>query len=333
MAFYTTMIRLLKIPFRPFFSPIMSLFILLFGYNAIFGEACKDGRRPLFFFADRSVANHSSPDFTNELFSQLQAPLKEISYCLTQLDAKALADTTVADEMVMFLTMDITLAPRPMGSATFHDSFAASDFDTIAEMEIALVRLKDWSPTERQQSLEHPLISLSYNTAELSTFQSVLIRKIVENLRTQYICHLRIQSIPEHTTIRSTSGLEGVTPLEWILPMGPLTITGKAEGYEPLRRKIDLQEPGMHTYVLQMRKNQFYNSKFIYPTILGGIATVASYLLEQHYYNEYSKLGKTDLDTRPDHFAQLFSTAQRYQSTTAACFVLTGASFALSFWF
>lgn len=327
------MIRLLKIPLPPFFFSVLSLFILLFSYNATFGETCRDGRRPLFFFADRSVANHSSPGFTDELFNQLRAPLKEIHYCLTRLESTALTDTNVADEMVMFLTMNVTLAPRPMSSTTFHDSFVVSTFDTIAEMEIALVRVKDWSPTKRQQSLEHPLISLSYNTAELSTFQSVLIRKIVENLRTQYICHLRIQSIPEHTTIRSTSGLEGVTPLEWILPMGPLTITGKIEGYEPLRRKINLQEPGIHTYVLQIRKNQFYNSKFIYPTILGSIATVASYLLEQHYYNEYSKLGKTDLDTRPDHFAQLFSTAQRYQSATAACFVLTGASFALSFWF
>ena len=59
--------------------------------------------------------------------------------------------------------------------------------------------------------------------------------------------------------IRSGSGLEGVTPLEWIVPVGIFTIEGKHKGYEPINHTIEISEPGVHTCYLQLRKDRFIN--------------------------------------------------------------------------
>jgi hypothetical protein len=47
------------------------------------------------------------------------------------------------------------------------------------------------------------LISLLFDPGELSTFEAVAVRKTVENLRTQYICHLRLESEPSGVMISS----------------------------------------------------------------------------------------------------------------------------------
>jgi hypothetical protein len=190
-----------------------------------------------------------------------------------------------------------------------------------------------WSKAARKRALGAPLLTLPYRPEDLSTFTSVLVRKIIENLRIHYICHLRIQSVPEGVTIRSKSGLEGTTPLEWITPVGRLPITGELEGYEPIKKRIDLSAPGMHTYVLQMRKRQFYHSSFFIPTIVLGVSSAGCFVAERYFYNRYKRLGRADRDGNPDAFGRYFSTAKKLEYATTAGLILTGVSATLCFVF
>ena len=242
---------------------ILFSIIYPFSYYSVQAEECGAGKQPLFFFADTAADHYTPPGFTDRIFHQLKQPLEEIGYCITRFDTAMLADSTIREELVMVLSMRLLVSEhqvvRPVvaGDDEIHDSETVHLLDTAVFTVVSLLRVDSWSPRQLKRAAENPLLSLAYSPEELSTFESVLMRKIVENLRTQYICNLQIQSIPEGAIIRSNRGLEGMTPLEWIIPVGKLSINGELEGYEPIRRTIDLSTPGMHTYVIEMGKRRF----------------------------------------------------------------------------
>jgi hypothetical protein len=320
--------------FRCFFSALLTL-------AAVAGaDDCGTGRRPLFVYADSSAIRAAPDGFISRLIRQLQQPLDEIGYCVLKFSPAFLSDTTLQDEQVMAISMQYSLTERrgePLPAVEgAHDATGSGQ----ARMVVTLLQITDWSPRQVKRALESPLLTLDYRPEELSTFESVLIRKIVENLRTQYICHLRIQSIPEGATIRSRSGLEGITPLEWITPVGKLSITGELEGYEPLRRRIDLTSPGNHTYVLELGKRRFYHSGFFMPTVLLGIASVGCFAAERIVYNRYERLAKEDrlsaeerAENKPDPFAQTFTIAKNLERAAAVTAGLAGVSFVCCFFF
>ena len=325
--------------FRYFFSALLTL------VAAAGADDCGTGRRPLFVYADSSVIRAAPAGFISRLIRQLQQPLDEIGYCMLKFSSAFLSDTTLQDEQVMVISMQYSMAERrgePSPPAA--DGAEKEPRDALgtaqARMVVALLQITDWSPRQVKRALESPLLTLDYRPEELSTFESVLIRKIVENLRTQYICHLRIQSVPEGATIRSRSGLEGITPLEWITPVGKLSITGELEGFEPLRRRIDLTSPGNHTYVLELGKRRFYHSGFFIPTILLGIASGGCFAAERITYDRYEHLAKEDrlsaeerAENKPDPFAQTFTIAKNLERAAAVTAGLAGVSFVCCFFF
>ena len=327
----------MKHPDRPFFHIlvyyILLIFLAFFLPVRVRANDCTAGRRPLYFFTDSTVVRYTLPVFSSTIFQQLQVPLAEIGYCLTGLHNSVPADTGARDELVMMLSMefsvngDASLFSRTNGAET------GGRQDTTARMVVALLRVEDWSLSQRRRALKNPLLTLEYSPEELSTFTSVLIRKIVENLRTQYICHLRIQSIPMGVSIRSKTGLEGITPLEWIIPVGKLPIVGELEGFEPIHRRIDLNSPGIHTYVLQMRKRQFYHSKLFIPSLVFAVSSGVCFGMERYYYAKYQKLERPERETDPEAFAHTFKIAKTCERVAAVSLALTGTSFILSFIF
>jgi hypothetical protein len=296
---------------------------------SVSAESCSPGHRPLFISVDSTATGYTPPGFFDRLELQLRQPLDEIGYCMIRFSPAVLSDSSVLEEQVMAISMRITVSAQKMVSDT--DSTIVSD--TAANMAVALVPISEWTPRNVRQTLENPLVSLEYHPDELATFESVLIRKIVENLRTQYICFLRITSVPDGVTIRSQSGLEGTTPLEWITPVGKLSISGELKGYEPLHRKINLTEPGNHTYILEMSKRRFYHSKLFIPTIALGVVSAGCFAADRIVYNHYSSLGRDDRGKTPDRFTQTFTIAKNLERAAAVTGTLAGVSLACCFFF
>ena len=119
---------------------------------------------------------------------QLKNPLKEIGYCLTVFSPDVLTDSSKINDLVMNVSL-------------FYP-----DSDSVA---VLLIGLQSIELFQQKEVFENPLISLVYEPGEISTFKSVLVKKTIENLRTEYVCHLRIQSAPEGVRIRGESGWRG----------------------------------------------------------------------------------------------------------------------------
>ncbi|MBN1576007.1 MAG: PEGA domain-containing protein [Chitinispirillaceae bacterium] len=326
-------------PFLSYTLSCILIFCPLIAPHEAQASECGPGKRPLFFFADSSVSRFTPKGFNKRLYRQLKQPLKEIGYCITPLTRASLSDTAVQEELVMVLSMLISITERQKlipgagDSSGIVDSETVSLYDTSALMVVSLLRVDDWSSRQLKLAKKNPLLTLDYTPEEMSTFESVLMRKIVENLRTQYICHLRIQSVPEGATIRSKSGLEGITPLEWITPVGYLWITGEHEGFEPIRRRIDLSSPGMHTYVIEMGRRRFYHSRFFIPTLLLGASSAACFVVERVYYKKYQELDRDDRGKKPDPFEHNFTIAKNCERAAGVTLALAGVSLTLSFFF
>lgn len=303
------------------FLSLLLIFIIPFSLYA--SANCGTGKKIIVFHTDSLVENFTPDGFCERLFSQLKTPLNEIGYCLVQKDVPTISDST--EHLYMFISMKFDTLPE-------NDTTQTST-GKIGEMIISLLETNNINKRTINESLNHPLISLSYNPNELSTFESVLIRKTVENLRTQYVCHLRIQSNPQGVHIKTETGLQGDTPLEWIIPVGQLSISGELDGYEGINRKLDLDEPGIHTYFLQMRKKLFYHSKFMYPTVTFALLSGVFYIAEHHYYNEYLQLSENDYFNHPERFSRSFNKAKNYERAAVAALSLSGVSLFLTFWF
>ncbi len=322
-------------------SPFLIFFILFLSaeyINSAQAVRCGAGKRSLFFVADSTFYQHTPSGFAERIFNQLKQPLEEIGYCITLFDTVFLYDSGMAEELVMVLSM----IPAASGSngllpmkSSQNEFIPDSEFLTTNSLVtiVTLLQVKSWSEKQLQQAAETPLLSLAYKPDELTTFESVLTRKIVENLRMQYICHLRIQSIPENVLIRSDRGLEGRTPLEWIIPLGKIVIRGESEGYEPVHRKIDLAVPGIHTYVFEMSKRRFYHSHFFIPTLVLGASSVTCFALERYYYNKYSNLGREDRGKVPDPFERNFTIAKNFERASAVTLTLGVLTLTLCFFF
>lgn len=310
-----------------FFSPLQ---------HECMAAECGTGKRPLFFAVDPKLVEYMPNGFSAHFFEMLDVPLQEIGYCLTRYSSAIYNDSIYQDEMVMMLSIKFstTSGSEQNDIESFPDNQPEASFtsaDTNARITISLVEVNEWKSVERAYSLANPLLSLTYEPEERTTFESVLIKKTVENLRMHYLCHLRIESIPEGVHIRSVHGLEGVTPLEWITPLGKLPVLGDLKGYEPIRRKITLRTPGNYTYVIQMQRLHLYHSRFFVPTVALGSGSAVAFLLSQASYTSYMHLGKNDQN--PNKFNTAWNITRFFEITTFTCLAAAGCTFTLCFFF
>lgn len=282
-----------------------------------YAQTCKPGKQLLVFKTEQQFRTYADSAFTDEIFKQLRKELEEIGYCLVRDTTSQIADTS---ENVSHLLFSFKNLPADLDSSA-----------TSPELVVALLENQKTSRTEIQKALDAPLVSFMFDPEDLFSLKAILVKKIAENLRNQYVCHIRIHSSPDKVHISSTTGLDAVTPVEWIQPLGNISVHASREGYEPVQKKIKLTEPGVHTFYLQLGKRKFYHSNFFYPAVTAGLASVVFYSLEHYYYDRYHSLSRKDYSDNPEQFGRTFRKAKTFEYLTLGSILLSGVSLGLSF--
>lgn len=287
--------------------------------NAALPEECGKGKKLVLFKTSDAVDSKIRAGFSDDFFDALNTPLKEIGYCPVFLKKDDFKDTLLKATPVLFV--DAT------------EQFSEAESASTVIFQIYFLPLEEIQPDFSIPQKANLLISLRFIPDELSTFEAVAVRKTVENLRTQYVCHLRLESDPSGVQITSSIGLDGKTPLEWVIPVGDLEIEGYMKGYSALKRNLKLESPGSHTYVLEMKARQFYNSRFMIPTIAFGVSSVVLFGLERYYYSQYLNLDREAYFNNPDKFGELFNKAKKFEYAAFTSLGLTAVSFSCTFFF
>ncbi|MCX7727173.1 MAG: PEGA domain-containing protein [Chitinispirillaceae bacterium] len=314
---------------KNFISLTIIFCILLLWAGASYSEEeCKEGKRVLFLLVDNSVTNRCAYDFAGELYAQLKEPLKEVGYCLRHYEVDSCNDTTSDFGELLFIWLKVSYNKK-----TTSDSFVEEIIiDSIEELSLSLASCQATGEEEIMKSLR-PFLLIHFDRTDILAFTSVLARKIIENLRNQYICHLRVHSNPSGAKVRAKDGLEGITPVEWVIPVGKTVLTCELKGYNTLTRKVEITSPGVYTYIFELNKRQFYHSKFFVPAVIFGTSSAICFGLERYFYENYRNLGKEDRENRPYLFERTFSLAKGFEYASTGTLILSGCFIVLSFIF
>ncbi len=277
---------------------------------------CKTGNQPLFYSPHPLLDARTAPGFSDSVRRQLRDPLRELGYCIQEAgDYRAILDTSRYAENLVLQTQ---ATEEGGGSGT---------------VLVALLRVRELARGRLAEALTRPLVSLHFGPGEVSTLPNILVKKISENLRSQYVADLLIRSHPDGADVRTPSGLEGRTPVEWVMPLGIVEVTLEKDGWAPMKREIDLSVPGLHAYDLQLSKRHFYNSRFIYPALATGAISLIAFGFENHYFSRYQALGAVDRKDRPEVFGDTFHTAKTYEGIAYTALGLAWLNLALCFTF
>lgn len=287
--------------------------------SALLRQECKVGSQVLYYSPHPLLDAATIEGFSDTLGRELREPLSELGYCIQEAgDYRSISDPSDTARHGDNLVLQIQAESASAGPGT---------------ILVALLRARDLARGKLAEAFAHPLVSFRYDPGEASSLSSILAKKISENLRSQYVADLLVSSHPAGASVRSSAGLEGTTPVEWVLPLGNLQVTMEKKGYLPLVREIDLSSPGRHAYDLQLSKRRFYHSPFIYPTLVAGAVSLIALGLENHYYEEYRSLGPQDLKNRPAVFGKTFQTAKIYEGIAYTAMGLAWLNLTLCFVF
>lgn len=269
----------------------------------------------IFFDFDSSFTRFLPSASPQNLSEQLKKPLSDIGYTLSELNAALSPENENRNYLILLFSVKVQ----------------STTPDTNYTMQIDLVKIN--ITDGRQKSQSSSFITLNFGSSELNTVKTVLSRKIIENLRTHYVCHLRVQSSPQGARIKTETGLEGVTPLEWIVPVGILTIEGELRGYEPINHTIEISQPGVHSCYLQLRKRQFYHSRMMIPGAALLLTSAVCFISERYYFNNYHDMRKNEREGSSEFLDKTYKRAKKFGYLGAASLVLSAVSFSLSFKF
>ena len=190
---------------------------------------CKPGSQTLYYSPHPMLDAKTLPGFADTLLRRLEAPVSELGYCIQPIvDYRAMLDTAKYGDN-LFLHALVTEGPMSSSPSQF---------------VVALLRGRDWAADKLPEAISRPLVSLPLYRSDPAGLIDVLVRKVAENLRLQYVAHVLIQSRPGEAATRADNGLQGKTPVEWILPLGSLDLVLEKPGYIPLRQRLDLYLAG-----------------------------------------------------------------------------------------
>jgi hypothetical protein len=284
------------------------------GTGASSDSGCKAGNQTLFYSPHPLLDARTAPGFSDSVLSQLRDPVLELGYCLEEVkDPRSILDTAKLGENLILQTLVPDESP--------------------GMVLVASLRVRELALGKLAEAISRPLVSLRFGPDEAQGLPNILARKIHENLRSQYVADLVIRSHPPGAYVRTPNGMEGRTPVEWLMPLGNMSVALEKSGYLPLRRDMDLSSPGQHTYDLQMVKRRFYHSGFIYPALAAGALSAVSFALENHYYSRYQALGAADQNNRPEAFGDTFHTAKSYERLAYTAMGLAWLNLVLCFTF
>jgi len=286
---------------------------------------CGGNKQALWYYPHEKLDAKTYPGFSRELFNDLALQLTGIGYCLRYYSAgdSLLSSPKSKDNLCIQIHSNDS-------SATYGPDNGNGEKNLIVDIYKIdeLTKAKTGPPQNRQ------LLSLLYSSDDSTAMRSVFVKKIVENLRTQYICNVTITSDPLGARVMAAhGGLADITPLEWVVPVGSLHVQCSMKKYVALDRDLSFPKPGVYTYFLQMKKRQFYNSKYFYPAMAMLVSSAAFYYFDGYYYNRYNQLGELDLHNDPGNFGSTFQKAQNCERISIASLVLCGLFAGLTFWF
>jgi hypothetical protein len=265
---------------------------------------------------DRAVA----PGFARELADSLTAPLHRIGYCLLPGLDYPRGDTSSADGMILYLAA--------VGERDRDDSTGRA----APTIVVSLIRADRLSEEHIDKALAHPLVAIEHIPESAATLRAVMVRKILENLRTAYVSYLIVESEPSGARITTQSGLRGISPVEWVFPLSRVAISAQMEGYRGFEKTVDLTQPGHHQLHIQLTRRRFYHSKMLIPA--AGLLALAAgaFAAEYYYYAQYESLDERDYYENPESFGLLFDRARLFERVGFFCTGAAGLSLTLSFW-
>jgi hypothetical protein len=298
-------------------SPRMALAAAAANVPSTPAPECKAGTQTLFFSPHPLLETRTAPGFADSLRRQLAAPMNELGYCLIEArDYRAILDTLrYGDNLIL----------QPLAEE------AAGGHGGSGSLLVALLRVRDLARGKLAEAVSRPLVAIRFGSDEVGSLPNILAKKVSENMRGQYVADVLIRSHPSGARVSTPTGLEGQTPVEWVMPLGSVPVTLEKAGYLPLRRDIDPASAGVHTYDLQLVKKRFYHSRFFIPALAGGVVALASFYLEDHYYSRYQALGPADKRDRPQAFADDFHTAKTFERLGYSALGLAWLNLALCF--
>ena len=306
--------------FKPFYLLLFGFFFAAIVYSE--PNSCSRGKQIMWFYPSEKLDVRTAPGFSSQVLNDLKISMEQIGYCLIPyIKTDTIPDSAQVNENpVLYLFLTETRPNRAPASEVKEP-----------ELVVVITTLKDANKGSVQLSSLRPLMSISFGAEDIENIRVIFEKKIIENLRTQFICNLTITSDPAGVTVTSLNGLSDVTPLEWVVPVGKLNIQCKRDNYMPYKKDISLNRPGTYNYFLQLKKKQFYNSKFFLPALGMWLAAGVSYGLERYYYYEkYEKL----TDPNDEHsFETFFNTAKTCETVATTCLSLCVSMICLSFWF
>ncbi len=311
---------------RPAYFIWLGILVSL-GQTPVFsGESCGDGRPAITLSTESKVRNWSSSALVDSLRPRLALALGRVGYCL------AASETPQDSFSDSSWVLHVLVEPKTPSAGHFETGSGASP-GPAGEFKVAFFRAGEDRQGRLEESLRRQLVSLEFSAGEGPSLSDILIKKIEENLREQYMAHVVLETDPREAKVQASGGLEGKSPVEWIVPLGTLVITAEAENYFPMRKILTLTYPGTHVHHLELKKRRFYHSKFIYPALGLAAASLGAYMLERVYFEDYLNLGESDLRNRPEVFEETFKKAQTLERLKVLSLIGAGGFFGLSFRF
>ncbi|HAJ80580.1 MAG TPA: hypothetical protein DCO75_12515 [Fibrobacteres bacterium] len=308
------------------FKPAKSLYLLLIvtiSAISVFSDQdnCTHGKQILWYYPHEKLDLRTKAGFSAQLFDELRKSLESIGYCIRQYDINDTLTRSAAHQDN--LLMHVFLTETQYNRAPISQS-------RESELVVVIVHLKEINSAYIDLASLRPLMSLTYSPEDIDNIRFIFGKKIVENLRTQYICNLAINSEPSGIKVESSGGLSDNTPLEWVVPMGKLQVQCNMPDYMPYKKDIILNHPGEYNYFFQMKKKQMFNSAFFWPGICLGLVSGMSYYFDAYYYAKYQSLGNEDRLNSPDNFRKYYSYAKTGETMSVICIALCASALCLS---
>jgi hypothetical protein len=307
-----------------FIKPLQCFWLIIAATVSVFPQSvkCPRGKQTLWFYPHEKLDARAGAGFSSQLFKELSPSLADIGYCLTPFDK---TDTLVRSPLAQEnLLMHVFL------TETRNNRAPAAEIRE-PELMVVITALKTVNKGTIELTSLRPLLSLTFSPGDIENIRVIFEKKIVENLRTQYICNLAIASEPVGVRVTSSNGLSDVTPLEWVVPMGKLQIQCTRESFMPYKKNISLDRPGTYNYFLQLEKKQLFNSKFFIPALGMGVAAGICYGFEAYFY--YGKYEKLDKNNDPREYEMFFNNAKTCETLTFTCLSVCASLLCLSIWF
>jgi hypothetical protein len=177
-----------------------------------------------------------------------------------------------------------------------------------------------------------PLAVVPCRRADTAAAPLLVANKIVENLRSRFICRLTVNSVPPQAEVKSAAGLNGVCPADWNVAFGIIDITARKKGYLPATIRLHLSEArNPDTATISLVKRMPYHSAAFIPAIAFATVSAALYGCEYYYFQKYSRLDENDLKNNRDAFGAAFSIAQTCEYGAGISLGLAGVLFVVTF--